>query len=86
MHSLGIYRTGCEFGSKCKHTHERPSVEPPENTLDAPDSVKHVASMARGAVPTNGGQQVQTERTADQRCQGQGILPGSKRNVMVDQQ
>ena len=33
MHSLGIYRTGCEFGSRCVHKHERPGEEPPENKL-----------------------------------------------------
>ena len=30
MHSLGIHRKGCDFGSQCKKTHARPKGEPPE--------------------------------------------------------
>ena len=57
MHSLGIYRTGCDFGSQCKKKHERPKGEPPENaTVAVPVGTKRTAAMATGAVPiTNGG-------------------------------
>ena len=68
MHSLGIYRTGCDFGSQCKKKHERPKGEPPENALVAvPEGTKRVATMATGAVPSiNGGQpQMQKMGLAD---------------------
>jgi hypothetical protein len=78
MHSLGIYRTGCEFGSRCAHRHERPDGEPPENKLGAaPDSATKVAVNTTGAVPeTNGGQQVLKElQMADVKDRGFSLVP-----------
>ena len=33
LHSIGIHRTGCTYGKTCKHNHERPNFEPPENNV-----------------------------------------------------
>ena len=50
MHSIGIYDTGCTYGSACKKKHERPSIEPPENdVVTAAGNAKPVSSMATGA-------------------------------------
>ena len=50
MHSIGIYQTGCTYGSACKKKHERPSIEPPENdVVTAAGSAKRVSSMTAGA-------------------------------------
>ena len=60
MRAIGMYRTGCDFGGKCKLKHERPTTEPPEIALGA--AAKPVATMATGAVPnTNGGKHVKQE-------------------------
>ena len=60
MHSLGIYRTGCDFGSMCKLKHERPATEQPENEEET--AAKPVSTMATRAVPpTNGGKHVLKE-------------------------
>ena len=50
MHSIGIYDTGCTYGSACKQKHERPSIEPPENdVVTATGNAKPVSSMSTGA-------------------------------------
>ena len=50
MHSLGIYDTGCTYGSACKQKHERPSIEPPENdVVTAAGNAKPVSSMSTWA-------------------------------------
>ena len=50
MHSIGIYDTGCPYGSTCKKKHERPSIEPPENNVvTAAGNAKPVSSMPTGA-------------------------------------
>lgn len=50
MHSIGIYETGCTYGSTCKKKHKRPSIEPPENdVVTAAGNAKPVSSMSTGA-------------------------------------
>ena len=50
MHSLGIYETGCTYGSACKQRHERLSIVPPENdVVTAAGNAKPVSSMSTGA-------------------------------------
>lgn len=50
MHSLGIYETGCTYGSACKQRCERLSIEPPENdVVTAAGNAKPVSSMSTGA-------------------------------------
>ena len=65
MHDLGIYKSGCNYGSECNKKHERPNFEPPENdVVTAAGSATRVLSMATGAraVPeTQGGKPVLQE-------------------------
>ena len=67
MHSIGIYRTGCTYGTACIHKHERPSNEPPENGADADVPGTPVSTMATGAIPnTNGAKPVLKEMTNEE--------------------
>ena len=67
MHSIGIYRTGCTYGTACVNRHERPSIEPPENSEDTAVDGTPVATMTTGAVPnTNGAKPVLMEMQEDE--------------------
>ena len=66
MHSIGIYMTGCTYGNACVNKHERPGIEPPENSQDAAVVRTPVATMATAAVPnTNGAKPVLQEMQED---------------------
>ena len=87
MHSIGIYETGCTYGTSCENKHKRPSTEPPENdVVTAAGNAKPVSSMATGATrvssmatgtfpEANGGEYVVNELTASEISQGFKLVP-----------